>query len=61
MSKDYDMSEECTTESGRHVPDWQTVVVDFDGDTSYLDITCSVCGLSGCIGKADEIEKNIDW
>jgi len=44
-----------------HIPDWSTVTVDHDGDDTYIDVSCSKCGRSGCIGKASTLEEDISW
>lgn len=44
----------------KHVPDWQSVTVSFDGET-YIDINCKNCGRSGCLGTSKTLAENICW
>ena len=47
--------------TGKHKPDWGTVTIDDDGDDHYLDVVCSHCGRSGCVGKATTLTEDISW
>ena len=49
------------TEDHNHVPDWESVHVDSDGGEYYIDVTCSACGRSGCLGTAKTLADNISW
>lgn len=49
------------TPDGKHVPDWSTVTVEHDGDEDYIDVSCSKCGRSGCIGSAASLISEISW
>jgi len=44
---------------GQHVPDPNTVHIDYDGGELYIDLNCKLCGQSGCVGKVDL--SHIDW
>jgi len=55
------MNDELCIDGQEHLPDWETVTVDHDGDETYIDISCSKCGKSGCIGTASRLEEEIDW
>ena len=45
----------------RHVPDWNSVLVTHDGDETYIDVNCSECGRSGCIGTREKLVDGIQW
>lgn len=47
------------TKDGSHKPDINTLAVTYDEGEVYIDISCSACGHSGCVGKLDL--KIIDW
>lgn len=47
--------------TGKHEPDWKTVHVEYDGDDTYIDVSCIHCGHSGCIGTSKQLAKNISW
>jgi hypothetical protein len=54
-----DMMDVCPKTNKRHVPDYNTVTTEWDGDTLYVDVNCKDCGRSGCVGKVNEEE--ITW
>jgi hypothetical protein len=41
---------------GKHQPDPKTLTVEHDGDEAYIDVSCGLCGRSGCVGKFDSEE-----
>jgi len=45
---------------GKHRPDWSTVTTEYDGEW-YVDVTCKLCGRSGCVGKAETLAEDICW
>jgi len=45
----------------RHIPDWNSVQVNHDGDEIYIDVNCSKCGISGCIGTREKLIDGIQW
>jgi len=58
MDQDDDI---CPKNNGqRHVPDWNSVSITHDGET-HIDVNCKLCGRSGCIGIAEDMEKDIRW
>ena len=46
--------------TGKHEPDWASVVVTYDGD-AYIDVSCIHCGNSGCVGTSKTLASNICW
>ena len=44
-----------------HKPDWNTVHVEHDGDGVYIDVNCTICGESGCIGNEKTLVDQIQW
>lgn len=51
----------CEKTGRRHIPDWSSVSIEYDGDEAYVDVACEQCGRSGCVGVVDLIENNISW
>lgn len=49
------------SENNRHIPDWSTITVTFDGGEYYIDISCKECGASGCIGNQKTLVEGINW
>lgn len=47
------------TADGKHVPNVQTLHIEYDGEDAYFDLNCKHCGRSGCAGKFDPAK--IDW
>jgi hypothetical protein len=43
-----------------HVIDWGSVSLSHDGAT-YIDVNCAKCGLSGCLGSAEALAKDVCW
>jgi hypothetical protein len=57
-------NEKCSSSpdgKGPHIPDWDTISINHDGDEVYIDISCSECGCSGCVGKMSTLEEDINW
>ena len=58
-SRDYSV---CTqTEDGNHVPDWQSLSVDHSNEIVYIDVSCLLCGRSGCVGTEKTLAQDINW
>ena len=56
-----DASDKCqASPTGRHEPDWSTVIIDYDGE-AYVDVSCIHCGRSGCVGSAKTLADDICW
>lgn len=51
----------CPITKQTHVPDWKTVFLTHDGDDLYVDVNCTDCGRSGCIGTQKTLVDLIDW
>lgn len=46
-------------EDGKHKPNIHTLTLTVDGGQAYVDVTCSICGRSGCVCKFDPDE--VTW
>jgi len=49
------------TDGKPHTPEWCYVTVEHGGGKTYIDVPCSKCGRSGCIGTSATLEKDISW
>lgn len=56
-----DEDDRCPETGKRHVPDWNSVSVEHDGDEHYIDVNCKDCGRSGCIGNETTLTEGISW
>jgi len=61
MATEYEEEVCSKTKDGKHVPDWNSVHVDFDGGEIYIDIQCKNCGLSGCLGTEKTLVEGLSW
>ena len=48
------------SEDGIHIPDWNSLSITHDGE-AYVDVNCSACGRSGCVGSAKTLLEGISW
>ena len=51
----------CPKTKVRHIPDWQSTKLEWDGDTLYVDVNCRDCGKSGCVGTHLTLAETICW
>lgn len=47
--------------NGKHLPDWASTNIQWDGDQCYVDVNCGNCGASGCIGSSNTLTEGINW
>ena len=45
----------------KHLPDYENVTADSDGEIIYLVVKCKNCGLNGFIGIKHSLEDSITW
>lgn len=58
---EYGTEEICPKHAAGHEPNWNTVTVEADGGTVYLDVCCKHCGRSGCITTIKRLEAEVAW
>ena len=46
---------------GPHEPDWATAHAESDGGEFYVDVNCTHCFRSGCVGRVQLIVENLSW
>lgn len=45
----------------KHEPDWDSINLQSDGGTWYVDVNCKHCGRSGCVGSSQMLASKINW
>ena len=45
---------------GKYEPNWNTISRECDVE-SYIDVSCTHCGRSGCVGTATVLAEGIQW
>ena len=60
FEQEFGTEESCPPNNCGHEPDWTSAHVEFDGD-AYIDVACTHCGRSGCIGSAATLTAQISW
>lgn len=62
LEQNLEMDDICPdSNDGHHSPDWKTTIWINDGDESYVDVNCTHCGRSGCVGQAKLLAEGINW
>lgn len=61
MNDKLDEDDRCPSTNKRHEPAMESASLQWDGDTLYVDVNCTHCGRSGCLGKFDTLTKEISW
>ena len=51
----------CPVTQQRHQPDWKSTSVEHDGGETYIDVSCTDCGRSGCVGTTKTLAGGICW
>ena len=53
--------DDICTDGKSHDPNWKAVTIEHDGDETYIDVPCTKCGRSGCVGSEKTLKEDISW